>query len=171
MSLTKYESDACSLMPLFCHFRVFRHFFPNSGTLTNRCSVCSKSVTQNSLKSTFWNTFQHIRQRFKRVMGRPGLQICSLHFEIQFDLRFQIIQAFSTKKFGFISSVFQLIFKISANRFILFKSKILLQITLERVTNLEELLGKIAENITEIVNDPNTNTTESEMKVYIRVSP
>ncbi|EFO95189.1 CRE-TWK-34 protein [Caenorhabditis remanei] len=44
-------------------------------------------------------------------------------------------------------------------------------ITLERVTNLEELLGKIAENITEIVNDPNTNTTESEMKVYIRVSP
>ncbi|PIC29085.1 hypothetical protein B9Z55_020796 [Caenorhabditis nigoni] len=42
-------------------------------------------------------------------------------------------------------------------------------ITLERVTNLEELLGKISENITEIVNNPNTNTTESEMKAYIRV--
>ncbi|ULT91409.1 hypothetical protein L3Y34_009192 [Caenorhabditis briggsae] len=41
-------------------------------------------------------------------------------------------------------------------------------ITLERVTNLEELLGKISENITEIVNDPKTNTTESEMKAYIR---
>ncbi|CAO4381042.1 unnamed protein product [Caenorhabditis nigoni] len=41
-------------------------------------------------------------------------------------------------------------------------------ITLERVTNLEELLGKISENITEIVNNPNTNTTESEMKAYIR---
>ncbi|EGT59089.1 CBN-TWK-34 protein [Caenorhabditis brenneri] len=41
-------------------------------------------------------------------------------------------------------------------------------ITLERVTNLEKLLGSIAENITEIVNDPYTNTTESEMKVYIR---
>ncbi|UMM37350.1 hypothetical protein L5515_009137 [Caenorhabditis briggsae] len=41
-------------------------------------------------------------------------------------------------------------------------------ITLERMTNLEELLGKISENITEIVNDPKTNTTESEMKAYIR---
>lgn len=41
-------------------------------------------------------------------------------------------------------------------------------VTLERVTKLEDLLGRIAENITEIVNNPNTNTTESEMKMYIR---
>lgn len=44
------------------------------------------------------------------------------------------------------------------------------QVTLERVTNLENLLNILATNITEIVNNPNTTTTEAEMQVYIRVS-
>ncbi|CAB05769.3 Potassium channel domain-containing protein [Caenorhabditis elegans] len=41
-------------------------------------------------------------------------------------------------------------------------------VTLERVTNLENLLNILATNITEIVNNPNTTTTEAEMQVYIR---
>ncbi|CAI2352717.1 unnamed protein product [Caenorhabditis sp. 36 PRJEB53466] len=40
--------------------------------------------------------------------------------------------------------------------------------TLRHVRNLEELLTTIAENVTESVNDINTTTTVSEMKIYIR---
>ncbi|CAP26116.1 Protein CBR-TWK-33 [Caenorhabditis briggsae] len=40
--------------------------------------------------------------------------------------------------------------------------------TLRHVHHLEELLEKLAENMTESVNDINTTTSHSEMKVYIR---
>ncbi|CAB04926.2 Potassium channel domain-containing protein [Caenorhabditis elegans] len=40
--------------------------------------------------------------------------------------------------------------------------------TLDHVNNLEHLLDRLAENITESVNNINTTTTEEEMKVYIR---
>lgn len=40
--------------------------------------------------------------------------------------------------------------------------------TLRHVHHLEELLSKLADNVTDSVNDINTTTTTSEMKVYIR---
>lgn len=40
--------------------------------------------------------------------------------------------------------------------------------TLRHVGHLEELLTKLAENVTDSVNDINTTTTQAEMKVYIR---